>query len=59
MRKVRMLIDVSGTHLGDNRGTKRGQTIEMPDSIAEQYIANGIATSKLEGELPRAYQGAS
>ncbi len=53
--KIRMLDGILGMFHG-TYGVKRGDIVEIDDENATRYIASGLATAVLKGELPQPYQ---
>jgi hypothetical protein len=43
MKKIRMRLQILGTHLGDPAGCRVGDILEVDDGIAETYVLNGYA----------------
>jgi len=43
MKKIRMRVQVDGTHLGDSTGSRVGDVLEVEDEVAELYVFNGYA----------------
>lgn len=43
MKKIRMRLQILGTHLGDPGGCQVGDVLEVEDGLAEAYVLNGYA----------------
>ena len=54
MTKIRLLDSIGGLFHGLN-DVKRGDIVDIDDFEAKRYIASGLATAKLKGEMPQAY----
>ncbi len=53
--RVRWLIGVLGTVNGHPDGVQPGLIDDIPEHIAEAYLANGYVSRKLDGPLPRPF----
>ena len=53
--KIKMRIDVPGTHFNNPEGTLRGDIIDVDEGNAHRYCAHGNAQFDLKGELGPAY----
>lgn len=53
--KIKMLVDIQGTFLGDPNGCYRGQVCDVSEDMAARLIKNGHAQANWRDEPGRAY----
>ena len=56
--KVRMLVSIEGTFENVYGGVKRGQQVTISDASLDRYLAAGLVTTALTGDLPEPFKRA-